>query len=233
MQKFSKYIIYTFVFLIAFNCYSQSTFSSQRLEEAGINYLQKQFGEKYLPSFLMKFPDVSFQSPSVKAKFDYTENLQTSIQKLDILFYENNELIRKIEVPFKIKIQKEVVVANKDIPPNSVIREDDLITVSRDVDNYNQIIIEIQNAVGKLTARRISRGEIIKKNDLQQPKVIKRGQSVNVEVISGNVKIYTTGVASQDGAIGETIRIRRDNDNSKSTIDGIVVNDNLVQIILR
>ena len=71
------------------------------------------------------------------------------------------------------------------------------------------------------------------KSDLQQPKVVKRGQNVNIEVISGSVKIYSTGTATQDGAIGDLIRVRRDNDNTKTTIEATVVGENLVQIILK
>lgn len=233
MKNIITYITFFLALLISINCYSQSTFSSQRLEQSARNFLQKQFSVNSFPIFLIKFPDVSFHSPTVKAKFDYLENLNSSIQKLDVLFYNNNELIRKIEIPFKITIQREVVVANRDIPPNSILKEDDLITVGREVDNFNQILDEIHFAVGKLTNRRISKGETIKKSDLQQQKVVKRGQNVNIEVISGNVKIYSTGTAIQDGAIGDLIRVRRDTDNIKSTIEGIVVGENLVQLILK
>lgn len=233
MKSILNYIILFVLLLLASESYSQSSFSSSRLEQAANNYLQKQFSEKSAPLFLTKFPDISFSSSTVKAKFTYNENLNSSIQKLDILFFDNNELIRKIEIPFKIKIQMEVVVTNREIPPNSVLKEDDLITVSRDVDDINQILGEINQAVGKLTNRRLSKGELIKKNDLQLPKTIKRGQTVNIEVISGNVKIYSTGVSLQDGTVGETIRVRRDNDNNKSTLDCNVVGENLVQIYLR
>ena len=224
-----------FILLIFFNLdnLAQSTFSAQRLEQSAINYLQKQFSSKSYPNFLMKFPEISFQSSTVKAKFEYIENKSSSIQKLDILFYDNNELVRKIEIPFKIKIQREVVVANREIPPNSILKDDDLITISREVEDINQIFSEIYDAVGKLSNRRIAKGESIQKRDLQQPKVIKRGQNVSIEVISGNVRIYTNGTAIQDGSIGDVIRVRRDNEDHKSTIEGTVVGENLVQIILR
>jgi len=227
------YIASLFFTFSILHCLAQSTFSSQRLEQSAVNFLQKQFPGKATPSFLMKFPDVSFQSSNVKAKFEYTENLASSIQKLDILFFENNELIREIEIPFKIKLQREVVVAKRDIPPNSIIKDDDLITINREIEDINQIISELSQAIGKLSIRRITRGEIIQKRDLQQPKVIKRGQTVNIEVISGSVRIYSSGTAIQDGSIGEIIRVRRENENTKSTIEGTVVSENLVQIILR
>lgn len=231
MKHSLKYIL---IFLFGLvEAISQSTFSAQRLEQAANNYLRKQFQSASSPTFLIKFPDVSFESSNIKAKFDFKINEQSSIQKLFILFYEDNDLIRKIEIPFKIKIQTEVVVANRDIPPNSAISENDLVTISRDIDDIDQIITELHQAVGKLAIRRISKGEVVKKNDLQQVKVIKRGQNVNVEVISGNVKIYTTAIAIQDGGVGDVIRLRREIDNTKTTIEGKVVNENLVQIILR
>lgn len=233
MKSSVNYIIIIFALFIATETYSQSSFSAARLEQAAVSFLQKQFSSNTVPSFLMKFPDVNFKSSNVKAKFVFVENISSSIQKLDVLFFDNNDLIKKIEIPFKIKIHKEAVVSNRDIPPNSILKEDDLITVSRDVEDFNQILNEINQAVGKLTNRRISKGDIIRKNDLQQPQVIKRGQNVNIEVISGNVKIYSTGVSLQDGCIGDKVRVRRENDNTKSTIEGIVVGDNLVQINLR
>lgn len=233
MKSFVNYIIIIFTLLIATETYSQSSFSATRLEQAAVSYLQKQFSSNTVPSFLMKFPDVNFKSSNIKAKFDYVENINSSIQKLDVLFFDNNDLIRKIEIPFKIKIQKEVVVTNRDIPPNSILKEDDLITVSRDVEDFNQILSEINQAVGKLTNRRISKGDIIRKNDLQQPQIVKRGQNVNIEVISGSVKIYSTGVSLQDGSVGDKVRVRRENDNTKSTIEATVVGENLVQINLR
>ncbi len=233
MKSQFYYIIFLCILFLMTNAYSQSTFSSERLEQAAIQYLQKQFSANAVPLFLLKFPDIHFKNSNIKAKFDYIENIRSSIQKLDILFFEDNELIRKIEIPFKIRIQKEVVVARRDIPPNSVLKEDDLITVSRDIDDFNQIMDEIYQAVGKLSNRRLSKGEVIRKNDLDLPKTIKRGQSVNIEVISGSVKIYSTGVSLQDGSIGEIIRIRRENDNNKSTIEATIVGENLVQLILR
>lgn len=233
MKLLLIHIVIVFFALTVLNCYAQSTFSSQRLEQLAINYLQKQFLGEPIPIFLMKFPDVTFRSTNVKAKFEYTENISSSIQKLDILFYENNELIRKIEIPFKIKLQREVVVAKRDIPPNSILKDEDLITISREIEDINQIITEISQAIGNLSNRRIAKGEIIQKRDLQKPKVIRRGQTVNIEVISGNVKIYSTGTAIQDGSIGDLIRVRRENENYKSTIEGVVVDENLVQIILR
>lgn len=233
MKSSVNYTIIIFALFIATETYSQSSFSAARLEQAAVSFLQKQFSSNTVPSFLMKLPDVNFKSSNVKAKFDFVENKSSSIQKLDVLFFDNNDLIKKIEIPFKIKIHKEAVVSNRDIPPNSILKEDDLITVSRDVEDFNQILSEINQAVGKLTNRRISKGDIIRKNDLQQLQVIKRGQNVNIEVISGNIKIYSTGVSLQDGSIGDKVRVRRENDNTKSTIEGIVVGDNLVQINLR
>jgi flagella basal body P-ring formation protein FlgA len=51
----------------------------------------------------------------------------------------------------------------------------------------------------------VSAGGLIPAADLVQPVIVKAGQTVTVEVVSGNVDVSITAVADETGRIGDTI----------------------------
>jgi flagella basal body P-ring formation protein FlgA len=238
MEKISKILqkllIYFFLFAFVFiqNIFSQSTFSSERLQTAVEQFIKSKFGETAKIELLISLNNFKFKENDVKASISFDEQQANQIQHLFLSFYSDNDLLRTIDIPFRVKVLQKVVVAKHDILANSIISENDLILVSKEVTNVNDILKELKTATNKLTKRRLKAGEVVKENDLQNPKIIKIGQNIDIVVISGAVKIYSTATALQDGAEGDTIRVRRNTDLSDIVLKGTVKLDGTVQINL-
>lgn len=212
---------------------AQSTFSAERIEELANKYIQGIYGENAIPEILVGVNTQEFNQSGVKAKFTFKENYTSAIQALDLSFFDNDQLIKTLSIPFRIEIIMQVVVANRDILPNELIETDAIAYSSRQISDVNEIIQNENEVLGKHSRKKIKKGEIITKSQLSSNKVIKKGQNVNLEVTSGSVRILTTAVAMQDGSVGDYIRLQRNNYNTKQVIEGQVISGNLVQIKLK
>jgi flagella basal body P-ring formation protein FlgA len=238
MKSFEK-ILKLFLFAaIAFSIpanllFAQSTFSAERIEELANKYIQGIYGDNAIPEILVGLNTLTFDQKGVKAKFSFKENHTSAIQELSLSFFANDELIKTFSIPFRIKIIMQVIVANRDIFPNEQIEPDAITYSNRQISDVNEIIQNESEVLGKNSRKKIKKGEVITKSQLSSNKVIKKGQSVNLEVTSGSVRILTTAVAMQDGSVGDYIRLKRNSDNTKQDVEGQVISGNLVQIKLK
>jgi len=79
---------------------------------------------------------------------------------------------------------------------------------------------------GSQLRRSLQKGTILTKDIIYTSRQIKRGDKVTIVVLSGGVKIRTTGFALQDAAPGEQLRVKRDT----SVLHGRVIDDGSVLI---
>jgi len=213
--------------------FAQSTFSAERIEELANKYIQGIYGENAVPEILVGLNTQTFDQKGVKAKFSFNENHTSAIQTLSLSFFAYDELIKTLSIPFRVKIIMQVIVANRDILPNEQIDADAITYSERQISAVNEIFQNENDVLGKNSRKKIKKGEIITKSQLTTNKVIKKGQSVNLEVTSGAVRILTTAVAMQDGGVGDFIRLQRKDSNTKQVVEGQVISGNLVQIKLK
>lgn len=219
--------------LQTFELNAQSTFSGQRIKALAENYIKTKFGENCTPVLLIEPNDFKFNESSVKAKFEFQERNVSSIQKLFLAFYSQNQLIKTYELPFRVKIKKEVIVAKRDILPNEIITKDDILLENIEVDNINDIMTDISQINKMSLKRRVKAGDVIRKSFLKPQNIIKNGQLVTLKVISGTVTIETTGTALQDAACGDVIRVRRVDDYNSAVFQGTVTDTGFVLISLK
>lgn len=78
------------------------------------------------------------------------------------------------------------------------------------------VIMTEEELVGKTPKRTISISRPIRADEVQAPEVVKKGSMVKMTYQTPYMQISTSGEALQDGAMGETIRLR--NRDSNTTI---------------
>lgn len=81
-------------------------------------------------------------------------------------------------------------------------------------------LVEAQNLIGTTPRRMISAGQPVKATEIQEPKVVERGEYVTVKFNQGSLQLTTRAKALENGARGDTIRVL--NVNSNKTLEGIV-----------
>ena len=119
-------------------------------------------------------------------------------------------------------------VAARDIPVGTLVtasmleaRSGDLTTLPR------QAVLDENAAVGRVTTRTLARGSVIQGSQLQAPALIQRNRTVSVEAVGQGFRVVRQGEALQDGALGDTVRVRMSN---RSILTGVVAGDGVVKV---
>ena len=220
-------------FIIKQNVYAKSTFSADRIKQFCENYINENFQNVQSIEFLIKFSDIQFDEDNINANIEFNLNPNSSIQKLQIIFSNDNHYLKIYDIPFRVTQIQEVYIAQRDIHPNEAISENDFILSKSGTIVSPDVITNSNDLENKIAKRTIKKGEILKISSFSSPKIISRGESVQIEVVSGSVVIRTTGTSLDDAEIGNSVRVRRDGNDSKTTLTGKVNDEGIVQIILK
>lgn len=237
-----NYLKYTYKFffaniiicLIAFTYYlsSQSTFSGERIKEACKKYLYQNIPDDAEISISKNIEDFEFVESNVSARFDSKNSIMRGNTYLGIEFLKDNKILKRIEIPVRIKIYKNVPTALRNISRNEDITSNDLTYSKQDVTNYSDSqLITIEGIIGNKAKRNINKGALVCKESIAAQALIKRGEKVSITVQSGTVRIHTTGQALQDAAVGENIRVKRD--GTQNILQGQVAMDGTIFIPIR
>lgn len=216
------------LFLFANNSFSKSTFSGERLKQACIEYAQSIIGNSAEVNLIEKIEDQSFEESGITALCTGNEKSLRGNCFIGVEFYRNGILLRRIQVPARVKIFMEVPVAVKTIFRGTVIQEDDIKIEKKDITNYHgSDILNIEEIIGKKVRNNVPADAVIVRLSIENEKVINRGDKVKIVVESGAIKIFAAGEALQDGATGDLILVKRDGTQTKLqgkvAVDGTVI----------
>jgi len=119
-------------------------------------------------------------------------------------------------------------VAAQDIPVGTLVTESMLEARSGDLTTLPRQAVRDENAaVGRVTTRTLARGSVIQGSQLQAPALIQRNRTVSVEAVGQGFRVVRQGEALQDGALGDTVRVRMSN---RSILTGVVAGDGVVKV---
>src|SRR5262249_44142197 len=69
-------------------------------------------------------------------------------------------------------------------------------------------LTEIAEVAGKTARRAITAGAMLRRSDLTEPQLVTAGQTVEVEVRNGTMRLVASGQAEQSGRRGDIISVR-------------------------
>ncbi|HQT46413.1 MAG: flagella basal body P-ring formation protein FlgA [Acidocella sp. 20-63-7] len=100
-----------------------------------------------------------------------------------------------------------VVVAARPIAAGQTLGQGDIALAREPVSLYagRQVYYDPAQLLGSNATMSIPAGGIINTADIAEPVVVKAGQTVSVQVISGGVDLSVNAVADETGRIGDTI----------------------------
>jgi flagella basal body P-ring formation protein FlgA len=115
----------------------------------------------------------------------------------------------------------------RDMKANQMLSQNDFIYQRVEITNDKlENLPEPYELAGSQLRRSLQKGTILTKDIIYTSRQIKRGDKVTIVVLSGGVRIRTTGFALQDAAPGEQLRVKRDT----SVLHGRVIDDGSVLI---
>lgn len=138
----------------------------------------------------------------------------------------NAPLVWQLFIPARLTEWLELVVSRQNIAPGTALTADMLEIQRRERRLVRGVIVqEPALIVGSRNKRSLSVGQIISLQDLC---LVCRGDIVTIQISQGGLAVSTTGVAQQDGSLGDTVQVK--NQQSGRNISSEVVGVNQVRI---
>ncbi len=128
--------------------------------------------------------------------------------------YNGDRLTQSVPVQIRIKTFESFIVAARDIKRGELLTEDDIVIITDESTNFNNDLVADKALIVGMESRiPIQTGKPVKLQDVVEPVLVRRGESIDVEIERGGIVILCKGVAQKDARAGDTIPIKRTNRN--------------------
>lgn len=142
------------------------------------------------------------------------------------------KLVRTILCSVVIRRFEDVCVTTRMLEKNEVIQPIDIKVERMETTNFEDDVLTTPIAAMNTRAKRmINANSIMKNSMIEEIPSVNYNDNVVVIVKSNNLSIAASGIARQEGRIGEEIRIQRD--GCREFISAKVVGNKTVQIVVR
>lgn len=88
-------------------------------------------------------------------------------------------------------------------------------------------VFDRTTAIGQVATRTLTEGSVLQTTQLRAPNLVHRRQPVTVEALGSGFRVTRQGKALQDGALGDTVRVRM---ADRSVLSGVVSGDDQVRV---
>ncbi len=116
----------------------------------------------------------------------------------------------KIPIRATVQLPDLVLVAAKPLRKGQLVRSDDLVYLplpkSANVDS-DQCFIRMEELVGQELKRAMSTHQVIRRNEVGTPVLVRAGDLIKIEVVRGGVVIETNGKAIESGGLDDLIQV--------------------------
>jgi len=139
--------------------------------------------------------------------------------------------VKKILVRMKVDVFDDVVVAKDTIPKGTLIAEDDLQTVKKDISREHKgYTSEPDLVVGEHARRDIYKNEALDDQLVEKPVIVVKGDHLQVVYRTRNLYLTNLAMAMRSGRKGDTIPLRTL--KSKKTIYAVITDAKVAEIAL-
>ena len=126
-----------------------------------------------------------------------------------------------VHLPVSVQAKAAVLVAARSLPRGHRLQADDLRQQTLELGALNgQYLLDPEQAQGQALRRSVAAGERLTANLLQAPLLVRRGESVLMQLQGVNFLVHANGRALSSGAAGDRVEV--ENLNSKRVIHGTV-----------
>jgi flagellar basal body P-ring formation protein FlgA len=234
IKEFIIFIALTFILLMPvcqFSLANQHFFSLKQLKEEAAQFLQEHYQD--LPH---KRIDISVGNLDSRLKLNPCSlPLEMTIQDPE---HQGGNISMQIKcvaqptwsvhVAAQVLIYQQVPVAKRELTRGEQISADDITNKIINISEIHQsFTTTIEDIIGKQVKRNLAAGEVFKGQSLESLKVIKRGDLVVLEMLTGQIRVSSSATAMSDGRIGEKIKVK--NAQSQRIVMGEVMGEGLVR----
>ncbi|WP_438863495.1 flagellar basal body P-ring formation chaperone FlgA [Neptunicella sp.] len=226
-------LLKTFVFTLVFiglNCQALEDFDPhKKIMQLGENYVMQQLSngnDEHISVTAMPI-DERITIPECAAPYTVSaapNALQQANITVKVACAEQDWFLYFI---VKVSQTQPVVIATNALSPGAILSSDDVEMVQMDKSLLrSSTFANVNDIIGARSKRRLTSGQPITPNQLC---FICKGDEITIVAQGPGIQVKASGVAQQDGNIGEQIQVI--NDRTKRTINAQV--ENINQVIVR
>lgn len=146
-----------------------------------------------------------------------------------LVIYAGGELEETLSLNGRYESQVEIPVLANRMHRDDIIEEVDIAWITYPEHRMRKdTVLSDEGLIGKSPRRVISKNRPIRKNELENPAIMKRGALIQVFFENPSIEIRTIGEAMDDAAMGDIIRVK--NSDSNIVIQATVTGPNSAQV---
>lgn len=198
--------------------------SSNTVEKQMKDYLSSHVSaEEFSIQFTSGSPEMILP-PNMAETFEVTDfsyNPETRWFEANLVAPSRKNVHTQRMVSGKIDPLAQIPTLKHTLRNGDTISRRDIKMISMPARNVNHdTFMRVDALIGKTPRRIITAGTPIKEMDVQEPRVVKRGETVTMIYNHKGLRLTSTGRAMENGARGDLIRVV--NHQSSKTIDAVV-----------
>jgi flagella basal body P-ring formation protein FlgA len=135
----------------------------------------------------------------------------------------------KVHVPATIEVWSDVVLTVKPLGKYQPIEADDIIVKKMNLARVPaNVVVRVGQVLGLRARHNIAANSVLRNDQIESPPVVRRGDVVQMIAESDVLKVAAKGMAKENGAVGERIRVM--NLQSRKIIYAQVLDEQTVQV---
>ena len=174
--------------------------------------------------------DVMLPKGDIRHEIQYlVQSRASGTLPLNIYFSVDDKPVRRVMATVEITLMKNVPVTKRPIARYQMIRAEDLMLQPMDVtDLPANTVFTFEEISGQRAKRSIGPRKTLRKDQLEYPPAVKKGDRVRIVAESGGLRITTLGEVKNHGKIGDRVKVV--NLESKKLLFARVVDAHTVQV---
>jgi len=174
--------------------------------------------------------DILLPTGDIQHEIQYLQQSRPSGSlPLNIFFSKNGHQVNRLTATATVTLLKEVPVTRRPIARYELIQAEDLMLQTMDVaDLPANTVFDFEEISGQRARRTIGPRTVLRKDQLEYPPAVQRGDRVIIIAASGGLRITTLGEVQHTGRAGERIKVV--NLDSNKTLFARVIDSRTVQV---
>lgn len=121
----------------------------------------------------------------------------------------DGRLYRSVSLSLRLSLLREVVVADRPLPPRTLLKAGDVRLERRDIAQLpHEPLRDLTSAIGQRTVRMLAMGEAVASDAVELPPLVRKGDLVTLTIERPGLLITAKGIAQEQGAAGQLVRVK-------------------------
>lgn len=149
-------------------------------------------------------------------------------RRFSLIFRVDGRVQANLALRIELQALAPVAVAASALPRGAVLSLKDVRLIEKDITGLREYYKVTETLLGKGLRRSVKAGEVLHEGMLATLPVVRRGELVTLTVRSGALVLTASGLALENGGLGEVIRAR--NNSSQKEVVGRIVGPGKVDL---